>query len=94
MMDKTMKYYFLKRPKRLNKIYDQVLGRLSEMESRVDIEAKIQQERASNLWRGKDFYSIPSTSGNDSAMFDVTLNKRAIYTLSFSVILFPDDQSC
>lgn len=93
MMDKTMKFYFLKRPKRLNKIYDQVLGRLSEMESRVDIEAKIQQERASNLWRGKDFYSIPSTSGNDSTSFDVTLYKNGYYTLSFTVILFPDDES-
>jgi hypothetical protein len=93
MMDKTMKYYFLKRPKRLNKIYDQVLGRLSEMESRVEIEAKIQQERASNLWRGKDFYSIPSTSGNDSTSFDVTLYKRGYYTFTFTVILFPDDES-
>ena len=35
IMDKTMKYYFLKEPKKLNKIYDQVLGRLSAMESLV-----------------------------------------------------------
>ena len=26
IMDKTMKYYFIKDPKKLNKIYDQVLG--------------------------------------------------------------------
>ena len=93
MMDRTMKFYFLKKPKRLNKIYDQVLGRLSEMESRVEIEAKIQQARVSNLWEGKDFYSIPSPSGNDSTSYDITLYKTGYYTLSFTAILFPDDES-
>ena len=34
-----MKYYFIKNPKKLIKIYDQVLGILSEMESLVEKEA-------------------------------------------------------
>lgn len=93
IMDNTMKFYFLKKPKLLNKIYDQVLGRLSEMESRVEIESKIKLARISNLWPGKDFYSIPSLSGNDSTMFDITLYRNGFYTLSFSVTLFPDDQA-
>ena len=93
MMDRTMKYYFLNRPKKLNKIYDQVLGRLSAMESRVEIEAKILQARASNLWREKDFYAIPSTSGNDSTSFDISFYKRGYYALSFTAILYPDDES-
>ena len=93
MMDRTMKFYFLNKPKKLNKIYDQVLGRLSAMESRVEIEAKIQQARASNMWRGKDFYSIPSPSGNDSTLFDIEFYNRGYYTFSFTVILFPDDES-
>lgn len=93
MMDRTMKYYFLNNPKKLNKIYDQVLGILSEMESRLDKESNIEQAHISNIWRGKDFYSIPSFSGNDSTMFDVTLQRSGFYTLSFSATLFPDDQS-
>ena len=93
IMDKTMKYYFLNNPKKLNKIYDQVLGILSEMESRVEKEFILQQARISNLWHGKDFYSIPSLSGNDSTLFDIPLNRSGIYTLSFSATLFPDDQS-
>jgi hypothetical protein len=93
IMDKTMNYYFFKNPKKLNKIYDQVLGILSEMESHVDKDSFILLARRSNLWPGKDFYLIPSPSGNDSTMFDITLSNSGYYTLTFSATVFPDDQS-
>jgi hypothetical protein len=93
IMDKTMKYYFYKDPKKLNKIYDQVLGILSEMESHVEKDSNVLLARNSNLWPGKDFYSIPSLSGNDSTMFDITLSRSGYYALSFSATLFADDQS-
>ena len=35
-MDRTMRYYFIRKPKKLVKIYDKVLGDLSEMESIAD----------------------------------------------------------
>jgi hypothetical protein len=92
IMDKTMNYYFVNEPKKLNKIYDQVLGILSEMESRVDKQAAVELARITNLWRGKDFYSFPSVSGNDSTMFNTTLYRPGIYKLSFSATVFPDDQ--
>jgi hypothetical protein len=92
-MDKTMKYYFLENPKKLNKIYDQVLGILSEMESRVEKQALLEQARNSNLWRGTEFYSIPPLSGKESTMFDTTLYRAGYYSLTFSAIFFPDDQS-
>ena len=93
IMDKTMQYYFIKNPKKLNKIYDQVLGILSEMESRVEKESIAEIARISNLWRGKEYYSFPDISGNDSTIFDVSLNRPGIYTLTFTVTLFPDDQA-
>jgi hypothetical protein len=93
IMDKTMKYYFVNDPKTLNKIYDQVLGILSEMESRILKQSAVEQARISNLWRGKDFYSFPSSSGNYSTLFDTTLYRTGIYRLSFSATLFPDDQT-
>jgi Domain of unknown function (DUF4296) len=93
IMDNTMKYYFIKNPKRLTKIYDQVLGILSEMESRVEKESILEIARVSNLWPGKEYYSFPNIQGTDSTMFDVTLDKPGFYTLSYSVTLFPDDQS-
>jgi hypothetical protein len=93
IMDRTMKYYFLKNPKKLNKIYDQVLGILIEMESRFDKEFIKEQSHLLNTWTGRDFYSIPSVSANDSTLFDIALYNGGFYSLSFSATLFPDDQS-
>jgi hypothetical protein len=93
IMDKTMRYYFVNDPKKLNKIYDQVLGILSEMESRVEKQSSLELARLSDLWRGKDFYSLPSVSGNDSTIFNTRLYNPGIYKLSFSATLFPDDQT-
>jgi hypothetical protein len=92
-MDKTMKFYFIKKPKELIKIYDQVLGILSEMESIVEREAALEAGHVENLWAGKKFYLFPDLTGNDSAWFDITLNKMGIYTFAFSATLFPDDQA-
>lgn len=93
MLDKTMKYYFIDDAKKLNKIYDQVLGILSAMEARVGKESIIEMARMSNLWSGKDFYAFPSMKSNDSTRFDIILPKPGYYNLTFSVTLYPDDQS-
>jgi len=93
MMDRTLNYYFVNDPKELSKIYDQVLGILSEMESRAARESTSEQAHNSNIWPGKDFYTWPGVSYRDTTLFDVTLTKPGIYTLTFTVTLFPDDQS-
>ena len=93
IMDKTMKYYFINDPKKLNKIYDQVMGILSEMESRVQKQSLIESARLYNQWPGKEFYSSPNLSDKDSSMFDITIQRPGLYTLAFSATIFPDDQS-
>jgi hypothetical protein len=93
IMDKTMKYYFIKNPKELIKIYDQVLGMLSEMESLAEKEMSLTQGRVSNLWTGKEYYSFPDPSGTDSVRFDINLRNKGTYTLMFTATFFPDDQS-
>lgn len=92
-MDKTMKYYFIKKPKKLIKIYDQVLGKLSKMETILEKESMLSEIQEGDLWPGKNFYMFPDPSGDDSAHFDVIVNRIGIYTLQFTAILFPDDQS-
>jgi len=92
-MDKTLKYYFIKDPKKLIKIYDRVLGILSEMESRIHKELAKSKPAATGLWTGPDSYSFPDPSGTDSTVFDVSLLKSGVYTLTANVTLFPDDQS-
>ena len=92
-MDKTMKYYFMKNPKKLIKIYDKVLGVLSEMETHLEQESAEEASRALNLWRGKEFYVIPDRYGTDSTGFSVSLSSYGIYTVSFTSTVMPDDQS-
>ena len=92
-MDKTLRYYYIKNPKKLISIYDQVLAILSERESRADKEGILEEERKNNLWTGKDYYSLPMKTGSDSIAFNVPINIPGIYTLSFNATLFPDDQS-
>lgn len=93
IMDKTMKYYFIKNPKGLIKIYDNVLGVLSEMESLAEKEMLLTQGRVTNLWKGKEDYSFPDPSATDSTRFDINLGNRGTYILKFTATLFPDDQS-
>ena len=92
-MDKTMKYYYIKKPKRLIMIYDQVLGILSDKESLLEREIMLEEGHIKNLWNGKAFYFFPDPEGNDSTRFDLVLKDPGTYTLTFSSTLFPDDQS-
>jgi hypothetical protein len=92
-MDKTIKYYYIKNPKKLIKIYDQALGILSEMDSRIEREAFLIGEHFNNLWTGKEFYCLPGQKGDDSTGFNLTLNNPGTYTVTFTATLFPDDQS-
>jgi len=93
IMDKSLKYYFIKDPKKLIKIYDKVLGVLSEMESRVQKDLQKSKPVPENLWPGHESYSFPDPAGTDTTSFDITLTKSGSYTLSARVTLFPDDQS-
>jgi hypothetical protein len=92
-MDKTLQYYLIKKPKKLIQIYDKALGKLSEMESYVDIELLAEQERIRNRWSGREFYLFPDPGGTDSANFSIRLSTSAYYTLKYSATLFPGDQS-
>ena len=92
-MDRTMRYYFVRKPKKLIKIYDKVLGQLSEMEARVDKELQSFGARQMNMWPGKEFYSFPDPSCNDMAGIDIPTNFYGTLYLKFTLTIYPDDQS-
>jgi hypothetical protein len=92
-VDNTIKYYYIKNPKALIEIYDQVLAALSEMETRYEKEIGILQSHSVNLWTGDISYSLPDPAGNDSATFDIASKYQGIYNLSFTATIFPDDES-
>lgn len=91
MLDKTLKFYFMKNPKKLNEIYDVALGKLSEMETLVSNQSSIEQARNSNLWQGKDFYASPSINIKDTARINFTFSNPGFYKLAFTATVYPDD---
>ncbi|HLN20230.1 MAG TPA: DUF4296 domain-containing protein [Bacteroidales bacterium] len=91
LFDKTMRFYFIKRPKKLIKIYDVVLARLSEMESRTAQELSRNQSGFSYLWKGRDYYAFPGD--NDTTLFDIEFPYPGSFKISFTVTLYHDDQS-
>ncbi|HAM08899.1 MAG: hypothetical protein A2X05_14005 [Bacteroidetes bacterium GWE2_41_25] len=93
LFDKTMHYYFVRKPKQLIRIYDGILAKLSEMESLLEKEVKLERDHASNLWPGERYYYFPDTSGTESVGFELSLTGSLFYTLRFTVTIFPDDQS-
>jgi hypothetical protein len=92
-LDNTIKYYYIKNPKALIEIYDQVLAALSEMETRYEKEIGIMQSHSINLWSGDINYSLPDPAGNDSAAFNIAVKYQGIFNLSFTATIFPDDES-
>lgn len=92
-MDNTMHYYFIRKPKKLIKIYDRVLAMLSEMESLTEKEVLQAREHADNLWPGSKYYTFPDPSARDSVSFDIALPQSGIYTLKFTATIYPGDHS-
>lgn len=91
-LDRTMKWYFVRKPKKLIKIYDKVLARLSEMEIRYAQEADAYKAEAANLWKGRKFYASPDLK-NEGSYFEIRMNYPGVYHLSFTATIHPDDQS-
>jgi hypothetical protein len=90
-VDKTLRYYFLKNPKRLISIYEKMLVKLSEMEDTFDKQLKIEAEIKANVWPNEKNYYYPLSDG--STDFEITIPSNEIYLLKFTATLFPDDQS-
>jgi hypothetical protein len=92
-MDKTIKYYFQKNPEKLEKIYDQVLARLSETEAKLEEPAHPAPVNTFNLWKGESSYSVPETGVNNRIWFDIPIKDTGNYKLDLTAILYTDDQS-
>lgn len=86
-LDKTIRYYFIKKPRKLVKIYDEVLAKLSEMELLYAGETLDEP----NHWKGDTAYYMPG--GSDTLLFDHQFRSLGYYTLNFTLTLYPDDAS-
>lgn len=91
-MDRTMHYYFTKNPKKLEKIYDQVLARLSEMQSELESALPKEDIAAKNLWPLKERYLLPEEGLQSTGQFTVEIPDTGLYEFTFSAVVYQDDQ--
>lgn len=94
LMDKTVRYYFIRRPKKLIRIYDKVLGNLSEIEAKVEKEIPEVITKVENIWPEKSSFCFPFPSGSpDTAWIDFPVSFFGTYNLQFTLTVYPDDES-
>lgn len=92
-MDRTLRYYYEKKPKKLENIYDQVLRNLSEKQLVIEKAIAAPKTSPLNLWTGPAAFSVPESGIQDIASFSIPIKDTGNYVLEFSALVFPDDQS-
>ncbi len=91
IMDRTMRFYFVRKPKKLIRIYDKVLSHLSEMESKYQNEMPLVESSKGDLWDGSLFYHISDQAGPGTGSRTVIIRRQGKYTIEFTLTLFADD---
>jgi hypothetical protein len=92
-MDRTLKYYITEKPKKLIKIYDQAIGKLTEMETLLMEETYQVPSKPGELWKEEPFYYLYDEPENEKVYFDHIFFSRGDYTLQFTIVVSPADQS-
>lgn len=92
-MNNTVNYYFTSKPKKLIRIYDQVIGSLSEKEASMQEEIIRQQTQASMAETKYNVYLFPDTNPTENPGIIIDIPSPGTFTITLSVTLYPDDPS-
>lgn len=92
-MDTTIRYYYIKKPKKLISFYDQMLATYSELEAVTNQKYANTSGNVPDQWKGNYSYLLPDTRGSDKPDFELILSTPGTFSLTFSVTVFPDDQT-
>jgi hypothetical protein len=92
-MNNTLKYYFLKKPKRFLRIYDKVLVSLSELEAYYQNVSTESATSNTNQWNGEPSFTFPDPTGKENPLFSRPLNPPTIFQFEVTVVIYPDDPS-
>jgi hypothetical protein len=92
-MEKTLNYYFIYDAKEMVSIYDNISEKLNAKE--LNISAELQKEAFANEeTTKKNFkFSLPDPEMKRKPGFSYDINPPGMFTLVFSVTVYPDDQS-
>lgn len=92
-MNNTINYYFISKPKKLIRIYDQVIGKMTEMESAMQDQILKQSQAESRRATSTNVFYFPDHGKREEPGIRMFINSSGTYTLSFSATVYPDDQS-
>jgi hypothetical protein len=93
-MEKTLNYYFINDPKHLVSIYDKIDAKLSEIELKVSAEQENALAAITAKLKRQRHYSLSDPGVKEKLEFSYDIYPPGIFTLEFSVTVYPDDQSC
>ncbi|MGD0341274.1 MAG: DUF4296 domain-containing protein [Bacteroidales bacterium] len=92
-MQRTLNYYFKNDPKKLVSIYDKIAENLNAEELKITTEIqKLTLESAEKARKGFHFL-LPDPELKEKPGFSYDITGPGLFTLEFSVTVFPDDQS-
>jgi len=91
--DNTLNYYLAKKPKKLIKIYNEVLARVTELKVRIANEPVPEQIPESDVWQGQRKYYFPDIISPGDADFSIKVTPPGICIIKFQMTLYPGDQS-
>ncbi len=92
-MNRTVNYYFVSKPKKLIRLYDQVIGNLSEIEASMQEEILRQQSQNSVTETKDNLYFFPDINRTENPGTIINIPFPGTFTITLSVTLFPDDPS-
>lgn len=92
--DSSVRYYSY-HPEILDRIYDEVISDLTQIETRIAEAIEHQAEVNSRLWPMASNLTLQQADsmGNPHLQFEVPTTRRGLYTLSFSLQRFADDNT-
>lgn len=92
-MNSTVNYYFVSKPKKLMRLYDQVIGNLSKIEALMQEEILKQQPQNSLTEIKDNIYFYPDIKRTENPGTIIKIPSPGTFTITLSVTLFPDDPS-
>jgi hypothetical protein len=92
-MEKTLNYYFVNDPKQLVRIYDKIDEKLSEIEFKISTEQENALAAMTARMKKNSKFSLPDPELKEKPGFSYDIYPPGIFTLEFSVTIYPDDRS-
>lgn len=90
--DTTLKYYSIHSDK-FDRIYEEVITRLSKSEQDIYQNRPLDSETSENLWYGKNSWYLPQEGTRKKVPVSLKLKGKGKYIVSFTYKVYPEDQS-